>query len=309
MIALILGKTIFSFYLIMAAGFVMQKTGIFKKNESRILSLLVLYLVMPALILSAYMIEPSPQVGKGLLLAIAASVTVYGFLLLLSSLLKKFFHFDNLERGSVIYSNCGNLIIPLVYVIFGREYVIYCTGYIMICNILVWTHGVTLLSGEKKIYFWKMIFNPNMLASWIGMLMFFSGFQLPAEINKSISLLGDCIVPLTMLVTGMLLAELDIRTVKENPRLFHVVAWRLIIAPLAVAVILHYFPFDFGAGEIKSTILTITYLSAVAPPANTVTMLAQVYGKNAVYANAVGVVGTVLCIFTMPLMVWLYQAW
>ena len=44
----------------------------------------------------------------------------------------------------------------------------------------------------------------------------------------------DC----SALVTGMLLAELDIRTVKENPRLFHVVAWRLIIAPLAVAVIL-----------------------------------------------------------------------
>ena len=310
MLALTLGKTIFSLYLIMAAGFVMQKIGIFKKNESRVLSLLVLYLVMPALIFSAYQIEALPRIRNGLLLAVAASAVIHIFLLILAVLQKKFLKYDELERCSIIYSNCGNLIIPLVYIIFGKEYVVYCTGYMTIFNILLWSHGEMLISGERKFNWRRILCNPNLIAVVCGLIIFFTGWRFPAEVQKSVDLLAGCIGPLTMLVIGMLLAELNVRTVKENPRLFPVVAWRLIIAPLAILVMLRFFPWHCGldAGSSRNVLL-ITFIASMAPSANAVTMLAQKYDRNAVYANAIGVIGTVLCIITMPLLVWLYQAW
>ncbi len=310
MLALTLGKTIFSLYLIMAAGFIMQKAGVFKKNESRILSLLVLYLVMPALIFSAYQIEALPRIRNGLILAVTASVVIHIFLLILAVLLKQFLKYDALERASIIYSNCGNLIVPLVYIVFGKEYVVYCTGYMTVFNILLWSHGEMLISGEKVFHLRKIILNPNMIAVACGLVMFFTGWHLPLEVQKSVDLLAGCIGPLTMLVIGMLLAELDWKSIAGNPNLFMIVAWRLLLVQMAVLVILHYFPWYCGLdAENGRNVLLITYIASMAPAANAVTMLAQKYDRNAVYANAIGVVSTVLCIFTMPLLVWLYQAW
>ena len=55
------------------------------------------------------------------------------------------------------------------------------------------------------------------------------------------------------------------------------------------------------------SILLISLLAASAPAASNVTQIAQVYGHEGDYASAINVVTTLLCIFTMPLMVALYQ--
>ena len=55
------------------------------------------------------------------------------------------------------------------------------------------------------------------------------------------------------------------------------------------------------------TILLVSLLATCTPSASTITQMAQIYGKDADYASAINVVTTLLCIFTMPLMVALYQ--
>ena len=51
----------------------------------------------------------------------------------------------------------------------------------------------------------------------------------------------------------------------------------------------------------------ISLLAASAPAASNVTQMAQVYGHEGDYASAINVITTLLCIGTMPLMVFLYQ--
>ena len=55
-------------------------------------------------------------------------------------------------------------------------------------------------------------------------------------------------------------------------------------------------------------ILLVTFLALLTPAASTVTQMAQVYGEDGEYAGAIGVITTLLCIFTMPVFVFLYQA-
>ena len=55
------------------------------------------------------------------------------------------------------------------------------------------------------------------------------------------------------------------------------------------------------------TTLLVSLLATCTPSASTITQMAQIYGKDADYASAINVVTTLLCIFTMPLMVALYQ--
>ncbi len=308
MLALDLAKTIFSFYLILAAGFLLVKTRLLRAEDSRVLSMVTLYLVMPCLIIYSYQIEMQPEIRTGLLLAIVAAVAVHVVEIgILSPLLRKI-GFDPLECTSIIYSNCGNLIVPLVFILFGQEYVIYCSAYISIQNILIWSHGRALLGSDRKLMWGKILLNPNNVASVIGATMFFAGWKLPYLVGKSLTLVSGTIVPLSMIVLGMLLSQLDWSAVRRYPKLFPVIACRLIGLPLLFLVILHYFPWDFGLAD-ANRILLVTYLAVIAPPANTVTMMAQIYDRDAVYANAIGVIGTLCCIATMPLLVHLYQLW
>jgi predicted permease len=54
-------------------------------------------------------------------------------------------------------------------------------------------------------------------------------------------------------------------------------------------------------------ILLISLLATITPSASTIAQMAQIYGKNGEYASVINVVTTIICIVTMPLMVWLYQ--
>ena len=54
-------------------------------------------------------------------------------------------------------------------------------------------------------------------------------------------------------------------------------------------------------------VFLISFLPACAPTAATVTQLAQIYGQDSVYASAINILTTLLCILTMPFFVWLYE--
>ena len=55
------------------------------------------------------------------------------------------------------------------------------------------------------------------------------------------------------------------------------------------------------------SILLISLLAASAPAASNVTQIAQVYGHEGDNASAINAITTLLCIGTMPLIVFLYQ--
>ena len=109
-----------------------------------------------------------------------------------------------------------------------------------------------------------------------------------------------------MLVTGMLIGNMDIRKVFTYKRVWLVTFFRLIFVPLVMIALLKF----SGAAQLVPNgekILLITLLAATTPAASTITQLANVYGKDAEYATSINVVTTLLCIVTIPLMVTIYQ--
>ena len=47
------------------------------------------------------------------------------------------FEIDAVEKASIVYSNAGNLIIPLVIAVLGEDKVIYASAFIAVQNILL----------------------------------------------------------------------------------------------------------------------------------------------------------------------------
>lgn len=121
-IALLLMQQIAVLFLIMGLGFLIVKLGIVKTEDSRVLSMVTIYLVLPCVTIHAFQIEYSTKIRNGFLLAVAVAILIHVVLFVVCGILRKLLKMDEVETASLIYSNAGNLILPLVTSILGEEW-------------------------------------------------------------------------------------------------------------------------------------------------------------------------------------------
>ena len=121
-IALLLMEQIAVLFLIMGLGFLIVKLGIVKTEDSRVLSMVTIYLVLPCVTIHAFQIEYSTKIRNGFLLAVAVAILIHVVLFVVCGILRKLLKMDEVETASLIYSNAGNLILPLVTSILGEEW-------------------------------------------------------------------------------------------------------------------------------------------------------------------------------------------
>ena len=299
----ILIRKILSLMLILAAGWLLAKKGPLTEADSKSLSRLTVYLVMPCSIFSAFQMERSPEVLKNLGLVLAAALCIHLVYIGLTGLLRRPLRLDPVEQCSLIYTNAGNLIIPLVSAMLGPEWVIYTSAYILTMTVLTWSHGKSLLCGEAGADLKALGRNPNILALLAGVGLFLLNRQLPQLLRDTVSTVGSMVGPLSMLVTGMLLSTQSLRRVLTSGRIWLVTGLRLILYPLSALAVLGLL--GLAVPSARECFL-ITMMAAAAPCAGLITNICQLYDRDSAYAGAICTLTTLMCALTIPLMVWLY---
>lgn len=299
-------EEIIKLFVIMFMGYAVVKAGLMKSSESKSVSVIMVYLVIPCVILNAFQVEYTPDVQKGLLLACAAAVAVHILFLLLTAILKKPLHLDVIERATIIYSNAGILVIPLVQELLGQDYVIYSSAYIAVQLILIWTHCKNMLCEEDKLEWKKVLLNVNIISIIAGVVLFIFRIQLPSGAQDVLNMMNNMIGPLGMLLAGMVIAEVPLQTVFTRKRSYLSAALRLLIYPVFVLILMKIIQTFVGIQDSKQILLTV-YLASITPACATVTSMAQLYDKDAAYSSSLYVLTTLLSIATMPVMVGLFE--
>ena len=305
-ISLLLMNQIIQLFIMIFMGFIIVKAKLLKAEDSKILSVIVLYLIIPCVIINAFQVDYTMDTVKGLLLALAASVMTQVLLLIIISISGKLLHLNEVEIASVYYSNSGNLIVPIVTFILGQDWVLYGCVFMSVQLIFLWTHCKKIISRESSYDWKKIVLNLNIISIFVGILLFFTGIRLPALVNNTLHSVGSMVGPASMIVTGMLFAGMDFRQIFANKRIYFVTFLRLIAVPLMALVLLKLSHLaDLSADG--PTLILIVFLAIITPSASTVTQMCQVYGNDSRYASAINVVTTLASIVTMPLMVMLLQ--
>ena len=305
-ISILLMEQIIQLFLMIFMGFLIVKAKLLNSEDSKILSIIVLYLIIPCVIINAFQVDYTPQTVKGLLIALVGSVMTQVILLIVVSILGRVFHLNEVEVASIYYSNSGNLIVPIVMFILGKEWVLYGCVFMSVQLVFIWTHCKKIISRES-VYDWrKIVLNINMISIAIGIVLFLTRIHLPEDINSTLSAVGGMIGPASMIVTGMLFAGMDFKQIFASKRVYFVTFLRLIVVP-AIALVLIKFSYLASLSSNGPKIMLIVFLAIITPSASTVTQMCQVCGNDSQYASAINVVTTLLAIITMPLMVMLFQ--
>jgi len=306
MITLLLTKQILVFFLLMALGYMLVRLGFLKSSDSHVLSVILIYLVCPAVMINSFQIDYTPEIRDGFLFSVGISLMIHLMLIAVCRAIKPVFRLSDIERASIIYSNAGFLIIPIVMNVLGSEWIIYTSGFLLVHQFFLWTHCLSLVSGQSQWNPKKILGNVNMIAITIGLVCFILHLQLPKIVTDVFDSLAGMMSAGSMIFLGIVLGDIKWRDVFGSLRLYLVTFLRLIAVPAVILLILKY---SGIAGLVKDgrTILYISLLATMTPTATTVTLQAQLYGREQYHASRINVMTTIGCLVTIPLLTMLYQ--
>lgn len=305
-ISMLLMEQIVELFIMIFMGFAIVKAGIVKDEESKVLSKIVLYLVIPCVIVNAFQVDYTAQTVKGLMIAFVASVILQIILLIIVAVMGKVLSLNEVEVASVYYSNSGNLIVPIVTFILGKEWVLYGCVFMSVQLVFLWTHCKKIISRERSYDWKKIVLNINMISIAVGVVLFFTRIRMPEVIDNTIGAVGNMIGPASMIVTGMLFAGMNLKQIFVNKRVYFVSFLRMLIVPLIALVLIKGSRLANLSADAPK-IMLIVFLAVITSSASTVTQMCQVYGNDSQYASAINVVTTLSAIITMPVMVLLFE--
>ena len=274
-ISILLAEQIVELFLMILMGYVIVKLGLVTDDDSKILSKIVLYIVIPCVMINAFQIDYTPDKIQGMLLALVASVVLQVLLLIAVWMM-------------------------------GKEWVVFGCVFMAVQLIFMWTHGKYIISSGDRIDWRKIVLNINMIAIFIGAVLFLLKIHLPEIVDGTLHAVGSTIGPVSMIVTGMLIAGMNLRDIFTNRRVYAVTFLRLLLVPVLALIILKISGLVTWHPQ-GEKILLVTFLAVITPSASTITQMCQVYGGNSKYSSAINVMTTLLAIATMPIMVLLYQ--
>lgn len=294
-IILLLKQNILMFLYLLIGYFLFRKKMIGISGSADI-GRMLLHIVMPAAILKAYMTSYTPERLTGLVLSFLAALLALLTAISIGRILFK--KEQAIERFGAAFSNAGFIGIPLVQMTLGEEAVFYVSSFVALLNILQWTYGILILTGDRDMLsFRKLRTNPVILSFLGGLLLFFLPVTPPDFLMGMIGTLASMNGPLAMIILGTYLAQVSLGSLFKERLAYRCTFVRLILIPALTIILLGFFPAEYY------TLKLAVLIAASTPIGSNVAIFAQLYGQD--YTRAVKEVclSTLLCIITLPLII------
>lgn len=300
-IVLVLLKQCLIMLVLIITGFFLYRKRLVTDEGSRELSNILVRVIIPCVIINAYLsADFSVERLRGLAIMAVLSLTSLIIAMLVAYLI--FGEKKRVENFSAAFCNAGFMGIPLVSATLGNEAVFYVAVFVALLNMFQWTYGLVIMTGNKSyISFRKIITNPVVIGFIIAMAGFLLPVHIPSLITVPVSYIGAMNTPVAMIVLGVYLAQTNMREILRDRSMWICSMIRLVIIPLITIVIMMIIPVPEEYMIIRQTAL----IAAITPVGSNAAIFARLYGAD--YGQAVRVVclSTILCIVTMPCMMYI----
>ena len=313
---------ILTLFFLMVCGYICRKTRIIDDKASKALSRLIVCIGQPMMIIGAlnnvkFSAENLTVAWQVLLISLAMHLLMAIMALVICRPMKK----KNLNRAkvfefSLLFANAGFIGFPILDSIFGGGIGSFMGAfYVVVFNLFLWTWGIMILARERddiKLTPRKIFINYGTVPCAIGILLFLlqpyivppAGSVLaPAydALSQFFNYLGSLCTPISVLVTGALLATMPLSDMFKNVRLYVHSGIKLIVFPIILCLLAKLI------GLNDTYVLLVTAMAGV-PSAAMVTMLAELHDIEPGYASQSVGMTSILSTATLPL-VMLFAQW
>ena len=284
---------------LMGIGIILNKAGVMTKSSRNGVSELLLSIMLPASVLSAFLgVEAvTPELMHNCIIVVIISAITHALAVIFGGVIFKSYgstRQDIMHYGMIV-PNTAFIGLPVIGALFGDKGLIYTSMYFIPSEIAMWTFGLALYKKDDNTNIIKAVLSaPAADAVLLGLFFMLTGIRLPEFITKGISSVGSCTTPLSMMVIGAILAEGDYRKIFSRPVL-HFSAVRLFIFPILIFIPMKLLRLD-------SLVIGTALILTCMPAAAATSILADKYDKEPEFATHIVMLSTVVSIIAIPLM-------
>lgn len=290
--------------ILISLGFILTKRNLLTEQGAKGMTNVVLYLVIPCVMINSFSsydfsVSALKTLGYGVLVALLLHAVFIAVSLIF--LKDKDVATSRVIRFGAVFSNCGFMSLPLQEAILGESGLFLGVIYVAIFNLVSWTYGLVLISGDKKqLSLKKLITNPGIIGFLLGLILFFLSATLPQVVAKPIEYISALNTPLPMLIIGFYIAKSKLLDAISDKKCMLCVAFKLIVIPASALLLM------FVCGVRGDMLIAMTIASS-APIATITTMFSEKFGANTKLSASAVSISTVLSLITMPLLITIAQ--
>ncbi len=287
-------------FVFIIAGYILAKAGIAKVEHTKTISALIVYLFLPCQYINSFSKNCTPVYLREKYPLVLISLGILLCLCLLARPLAKRFSKEKYGQALFEYSlvapNFGYIGYALCQEIFGDLALLNMMMFALPLSVYVSSAGFNMLTkrtGEK--FSWKLIFTPSVVGILIGCVVGLSGLQMPSVVTEVTSKAAACTAPVSMLLTGIVLSEFDVKALLTDKRSYVFSALRLLGIPALLFAVLKLL-------GLNHAILPAIMIYAMPCGMNTI-IYPKLIGEDCRIGASLTLISTALALLTIPLCV------
>lgn len=300
------GQMLVLFTLILL-GYIVAKAKAVPEDSATVLSKLENNLFVPALVLGTFVsnftVEKLGTAWKLFLISFAICLVMMFLAVIVARCCSKDNYIQNIYTYDLAFSNfgfMGNAVVNAVFPEYFLDYLIFT----MPLWTMIYLWGVPCLlipseEGKQTIKSrLKSFANPMFAAMIIGIVIGLCGIRLPDFLTTVIDVTGDCMSPVAMMLTGITVANMDVKKVLSMKSIYVVSIIRLIAFPLIFIGLFSFLP-------MAQNIVVCTICSLAMPLGLSTLVIPGGYGKDTSVAAGMALVSHLLSAMTIPIVFYL----
>ena len=308
---IIMLRNVIVFVALAIPGYLLIKTKLLKKEQSGALSMLLMYIGMPFLIFNSTInnitINTELLATIGIVLGIGV---VYTFAMFFASKpltkMEREEKTQGMMRFSSVFSNNGFLGIPLAMAVFGAGSMALMVVIILniVTNVLMYTLGIYLISGDKKAISLKKAFlNPVLIAFVVGIVTNLLNVKVYIpEVATYSTHFSNLVTPISMTILGMKMGGVKFLDLFKSWKTYYVSALKLVAFPVIVVGLV--LALNQVTAMITADMVLGVLIAFAMPTAGLASTFSDNFGGDTENAVAFTLGTTLLSIVTIPLLYW-----
>ncbi|MDD6243917.1 MAG: AEC family transporter [Roseburia hominis] len=301
--SLVFGLTV-KILILMAVGFAGKKCGLIDEVCKEKLSGLLVNLLMPVcMLVSSQQTFRMERLRGAAVVALIAAV-YYGVAFAVGMCAGKAAGFERKKRVIftllIAFANTGFVGLPVLTQLIGESGMLYGAIYNCVFDILYFSYGLYLLVGREGCGVRGLFSNVMIWVAVATVVIYMMPWRFPAVVTEALGMLGDTMMPVSMLIIGAEIAEMDLRTILTDRSAYGVSLLRMVVFPAATLLTMRVLGVDY---EVAATAVVL----GAMPSGSLNVIMAQKYHTHPAFAATAVMQNTILMIVTLPFFLYLCE--
>lgn len=289
-------------------GYIISRYNVIPDNGVRLLSKLENNVFIPALMLNTFMqnftIHRISTAWQYLLCGLVVVVVTIPVAIVFARMCTKDSYVQRIYTYGLAFSNfgfMGNAVVAAVFPDIFMEYLIFVLPF----WVFIYMWGVPSLlipsKGAKTVKDKFLAFvNPMFTAILVGMAIGVSNLPVPSFFDSAVSSLSNCMSPVAMLLTGITIAQYDMKKIFKNLSVYFVSFIRLLVIPTVAIVLLAFIPLPYD-------LALCTVCSLAMPLGLNTIVIPSAYGQDTSVAAGMALISHLFSFLTIPIVFMLFE--